>query len=352
MAKNVEEVALELTEKFSEKFSESTHFKTYCEIGAYLSSLDHCKDALRILEHALLTQALIRIPLIAHKIKTELGEEFEHQALFKFFLGIRKKRWLDSNKSEGVENYRKYEKEFFTKLLSSTLTKWESQNGFAIIEGDSADILFGNPTRLFNEQLASGRPFKDIGAGPMHGEYSHRIQWYLAGVGLKIDQIGSLYMDIKRWITRDKLEGLDKSTAIKRYLWECLLDRDGIPTNAASVAFGADDKLDFRAPSNLNLYLTSEEAGEIYPLLGLCVADRYLKRQAEAKDSSRIDTSYVYKIARNNARVQIVHNARLGVLVHGEATESNAKYYNVAQSGLFIRRKGTVVDVNWQAWPA
>lgn len=39
------------------------------------------------------------------------------------------------------------------------------------------------------------------------------------------------------------------------FLWEFLVDRDGVPSNAAIIPFKTLEQSDFRAPSNLNRWL-------------------------------------------------------------------------------------------------
>jgi hypothetical protein len=351
MPQTVEQIEAELREKFSATFAASTHFQKYCEIGAFLSSLENCKPALIQLERSMDHEVQLRVAKLVPVIKQNAGMTFSPEALFSWLFEIRRNRWRHATKEKGrlLSEYDDYSEALFSKVLTDVLTAWEHGSGFDIAPNDRSDILVSVPTSLFNAQLDSKRPFKDYGAGPEHGEFSHRIQWYLLGNGLGINDAAALYKDVKRFISREELAPADLPfSKAKRYVWECLFDRDGFPSNAASVAFNTGtDKLDFRAPSNLNRYLISKEAEASFPLLNLILSDRFYKR-------SKINLGmgdYVLKKAPNVPKAQLVAQAdrtRNGP-VHLAAT-ANQAHLDALKSGLFIRRGGRVVAIDWQAW--
>lgn len=219
MGQSVEEVKTELELLFSDKFAASPYFNTYCHIGAYLSSADNCKRQLKQLNDEMQEILEHRLADIRVRIVKEVGGTIAQDALADLLgtlAGVRQNRFGASLDSPQASPLAKLAKELFSKLLSDVLGRWEHDNGFDVDHAwglgarRPADILIGNPKSLFNTQLESGRPFKDLGAGPEHGEFTHRIQWYLVGNALGGFKAGDVYKDIKRWISRGQLLSHEK----------------------------------------------------------------------------------------------------------------------------------------------
>jgi len=91
----------------------------------------------------------------------------------------------------------------FSKLLTASLEEFERNHGFVV--GDRlpnyAGFVFGN---VFNESLALKQHWKDVGAGPEHGEYTHRLQWYIlirAGAikTVSVNQEATVFASIAPW---------------------------------------------------------------------------------------------------------------------------------------------------------
>ena len=61
-------------------------------------------------------------------------------------------------------------------------------------------------------------------------------------------------------------------------MWEFLVDRDGVPSNADIIPFKTAHQSDFRAPSNLNRWLSDGRLPQ-YPLLAAVLADRWRRRE-------------------------------------------------------------------------
>lgn len=162
---------------------------------------------------------------------------------------------------------------FFHKLLSNALAQFEIENGFDL--GVKADVLLGAPKAKFNNELRAGRPFKDMGADRNHGEFSHRIQWYLIGRSGRLkNHVIEIYRDIADRRTANPL-GKGK---YREFLWTYLFDRDGADGNASAVPFKAPHVSDFRGPSNVNSALRSGATAAEYPLLSVILGKRYEKR--------------------------------------------------------------------------
>lgn len=360
MGQSVEEVKTELELLFSEKLAASPHFDTYCQIGAYLSSADNCERELKKLNDEMQIILNHRLADIRVRIVKEVGGTIAQDALVDLLgtlAGVRQNRFEKKLDSVETSPLFKLAKELFSKLLTDVLGRWENDNGFDVDHAwglgarRPADILIGNPKSDFNKQLESGRPFKDLGAGPQHGEFTHRIQWYLVGNALKGINAGDVYKDVKRWISRGKLlshgerssnpQTFSTDNGYKRYLWEYLFDRDGEPSNATTVAFLAKAG-DFRGPSNLSGHLRESPSDCAYPLLAWCIRDRFLKRKHGV-----IDVAYMLKKAPDDSRLKELART------FDSLTKSELDMARMLApiDGLFIRRGTFRIAVDWQKWP-
>ncbi len=332
MAQDVEQVKIELESTFSEKFCEGPYFQLYCQIGAHLSDVKKCEAGLVQLEVLLKSIVDFRLIEISNSINISHGKYFTVDNLLLLLQDARSQREERTLIIEDID-FTFCSQILFRKLLSSALGAWEKANGFEVPPDDKTDILFGNPGKLFNEQLGKGRAFKDLGAGPEHGEFSHRIQWFLIGHGLKIENTGNVYKDIKRWISKEALPALNGGVGGRRYLWEYLFDRDGVPSNANSVAFKAESD-DFRGPSNLNHYLRGEAVAPRYPLLNRSLRERFAKRKL---NGPTID--YLLKKAPKDPALLELNDA---ISIRQELQQID-KLFN----GLFVRRTRSETSIEW-----
>jgi hypothetical protein len=337
MSESPSKVREDLKAYFSDAFQDSPRFETYVRIGSYLSSQMQCYSGLSELEKRLHKESWDRVKAIQENILITTGEKFTFFALWDLLKGIQERRFLENH---DAEPYKFYAKMLYRKLLSSVLYAWERDNGFTHDTGGKVDILVGNVGKSFNEQLKAGRAFKDIGAGAEHGEFTHRIQWFIVGEGLMIPNAGELYRHVAKWISREKLER-GSSGAYKRYLWEFLFDRDGIPSNAASVYFQCVDKSDFRAPSNLNRYLTESPTAP-FEILRQCLKDRRDKRTIHTVDP----VEYILKKAPKSP-----YDKQLKTLHKVGVVEETSALANSIGKGLFIRRNGEITSIAWELVP-
>lgn len=280
-AQNVEEVKIDLIEYFSEKISSSKFFDDYAAIGSYLSNPNKYGDALRKLDSDMEQLYVNRISKEypsydipnAYKEK-ELTQDFKY--LQKSYLSNQLIKERETWNTDLVKAEKAIKQ--FSKLLTATLANNEQKHGFSIEEENPAtDIIVGLPSR-FNELLRQKKPFKDVGAGHAHGEYSHRIQWYLITQmeGLQFTP-AEIYKKLPGWSTRHT----EYTTPRNFYMWEFLVDRDGVPTNAAVIPFKTTEQQDFRAPSNVNRWLCDMAQSQTYSWLHACLKKRWDKRSAE-----------------------------------------------------------------------
>jgi len=173
-------------------------------------------------------------------------------------------------------------------------------------------------TKPFLEIVRKGLPLKDVGAPITHGEYPHRIQWYVIArvAGLEPKRVRELYkllgdkafiVDFKKLAEEKKaaaekelaqaqesvaakgeaeepksgLERYQHRTLPDLYLWNAVLD---IPLSASEGddANKSIGDVGFAAPVALNKHITSGQGGLAYGPLRLAVLNRKLKRWLEA----------------------------------------------------------------------
>ncbi|MFN4816619.1 MAG: LirA/MavJ family T4SS effector [Pseudanabaena sp.] len=135
----------------------------------------------------------------------------------------------------------------------------------------------------FMTKIRGGKPLKDVGAAISHGEYAHRIQWYVLRMAAK--EVGST-----TWL-RSLYKVLGASEYIKvvdsikapvlNYtwtLWGALVDIPASLEKEETIG-----NVGYSAPVNLTKDL-SEGAGEMkYSMIQLAVLNRRLKRYYSAK---------------------------------------------------------------------
>lgn len=126
----------------------------------------------------------------------------------------------------------------------------------------------------FGAQFRLGQLFKDPGAMQDHGEYTHRIQWYIISTQNIVEDPNTVLASM--W---DHLATSGNANG----LWDCLLDRlryyNGIEH------FRATGKTDFRSPEHFNLWMMKQSD---YPTLSLFLNGRFEKRQINMEIMTQI----------------------------------------------------------------
>lgn len=272
-SQTADEVKKDMVEYFGSKVTESKFFEDYAQIGSYLSNPALYLPALRQLDGAMEMEFLGR----AQKA---------HSKLDMATLNKHDKAYLQNAHKANALAQRKWDTELteaapalmqFKKLLTGCLESNELKHDFKVAENNvGTDIVVGLPER-FNQLLRDRKPFKDIGAGREHGEYSHRIQWYLITQMTTLqNKPVEIYEKLPGWSTK-----ATKYTSPRPfYMWEFLVDRDGVPSNAAVIPFKTKEQEDFRAPSNVNRWLVEQKQSETcFSWLNACLKRRWEKRE-------------------------------------------------------------------------
>lgn len=142
-------------------------------------------------------------------------------------------------------------------------------------------------TETFLAHIRSAKPLKDAGAPISHGEYAHRIQWYVIAksakdIGSVSDRwLRSLYELLGNQAFVIELPKKYKARAIPDlYLWNAVLD---VPKSAADERTSGVGSVGFAAPVALNTHIAKGEGGLRYSQVQQAVLNRKLKRYYEAK---------------------------------------------------------------------
>jgi len=184
-------------------------------------------------------------------------------------------------------------KKITTHLLSDVLSANEAKFNFSLCSksgrphGQAVTYLAFIEPDLFREQLRKGRQWKDPTVPGAHGEFTHRIQWYMitttlqppgAGWSAFYQWIGTIkhVSDAKlasKMITSSaksifketkgfkECEAQDKEDWWNLGFWDALVDRNPSSKPYEFGPYNTDDEQDFRAPENLAPYLEKKVQG-------------------------------------------------------------------------------------------
>lgn len=221
----------------------------------------------------------------------DIQELLENKSKVQSYLKILEKRVNEMFEKSGSE--KKY-----TRALDMAL--WEEEKIWMDIENSevSSERSKGHVELIpesggqeeqeaFMTKIRGGKPLKDVGAAISHGEYAHRIQWYVLRMaanevkGTTPTYLRSLYKVLG---AREYIKRIDSINApMLDYtwtLWGALVD---IPASLENKEKETIGEVGYSAPVNLTKDL-SEGAGEMkYSMIQLAVLNRRLKRYYSAK---------------------------------------------------------------------
>jgi len=237
------------------------YFKDYANLGAFLSTpttRPFLKKALLVLEDDMVKQIGGWWPISDKKAAAKTHFDKQRGA------------FADKSGSTNVAADSN-----FKGLLSNALNEFERTHGFTVPAKLPifAGFVFGN---VFKDTIKNRMHFKDVGAGEKHGEYTHRIQWYMAVkagalVSEPPERAGIVYGAIHRWLNKSQGKNLPLLQ-----LWNYIFDmQKSLLTRGETLE---DD--DFRSPENLNGWLTGDADPDFCPLLRSFLRTRRTKRQS------------------------------------------------------------------------
>ena len=164
------------------------------------------------------------------------------------------------------------------KAMTSHLAAAEQEAGFKL-GMMPVDVL---PGPVFEQLIKSGfAPPKDPGAGPAHGESTHRLQWHAIINAHKAGHLKTSPKDLYAHIS--SVPGL----------WGGLLDAQG--------SEGSVIKQGFRRPDDATAFLRSAEGKRLLPNVSEAVDTRYQKRMRELDAAAALGASVAATMARAKA---------------------------------------------------
>lgn len=272
---------------------ERNEFKAFAQINSLLSSYKELLPALRILEakmarqyekrgEGLALEKLIRVKQLKTRIDEEKdriieksGEKYD----FDDFL-----EWAEEPSVQKVISvYRKKgKKDKAERLLTQVLAVSEREAGLNSLmkqagRSNSGAGLAGSlflsliENKKFADELKIGPSWKDVGAGPNHGEYTHRIQWFCIFKTLNNLDGAGLFTT---------LATLQTQLPAGQTLWDHVFDR--------GVVGSADD--DCRCPEKFNRRLMEDRT---LPTLSAWLRATCLKRELQGiPDAGSVGEGY------------------------------------------------------------
>ena len=175
----------------------------------------------------------------------------------------------------------------------------------------------------FLDTIRSGRHWKDVGASPLHGEYTHRLQWYLIANSGDIprNQVGALY----RFVGGFRDESKDPDSIGQKDLWPRLCDRPRMDMGGGNPG-DTTKPSDFRAPEHITRFFLN--SGNDYPILKAFIVARFEKRSQGMGDETNFPSTnsmqhYVAKkiFGKAYAELKEQERSRIDLLTSGQQTD-------------------------------
>lgn len=263
---------------------ESPFFERFKQIGAVLTHKPLVLEAVEQLDRDMVLILMARSKMwdddAEFKLQKQAAEYFQKRgpqykdALGSAGGGSASASVTSTSTPDHIAKYKKQKDPRYSHLLDEALRAEEKRGGFA----DAVDyITNGLTSTTFLASLRLKRPFKDYGALPNHGEYTHRIQWYIVSklVFNSQTQTSDAFAAIADWEVKRPDRGEYVSPPYN--IWDVLFDR-GPDTDFAMT--GPDD---FRSAAALNLWLCDAVVQQRAPVLSAFLRTRLAKRKAQAE---------------------------------------------------------------------
>jgi hypothetical protein len=244
MGVTTEVVSENLKKIFGTQIALKAPFALWCQLGAFLSTKESVLSAMQELDSL----------MIAKFCDRNFGNQNRRATLHFLVHGNRGHLKVAYQKHFADDRSLRLPANPFSHLLSDVLTETEAGHSFTTEPGESQKQnpdYFGPPPQDprervptyhgfveptdFMRQITKRSLWKDLGAQEVHGEFSHRLQWF--AVMSRLFQNGATASVV--FASIGEYEGTYKSETDERllYLWDALCDR----TNNKDVSF--DDKL-------------------------------------------------------------------------------------------------------------
>lgn len=157
------------------------------------------------------------------------------------------------------------------------------------------------PSNKFLGRIEKAKPLKDVGAAVSHGEYAHRIQWYVIwrsalSIGSITPQfLRKLYMILGDQFFEQHVKEYNAQTALNNMwsLWGAVVD---VPLSVVNAKHNEGQEpigeVGFSAPVTLTSHISKGEGELQYSQLRLAILNRRIKRYFQkdpTKDFGRSD---------------------------------------------------------------
>lgn len=181
-------------------------------------------------------------------------------------------------KDEQFKQFKAVNRASYHKVVTQTIhTALTSVKGFS---KDFPKFISFVQTTEFNLNLQAAKHWKDPGVAPVHGEFTHQLQWYLivkSGLFNDLD-LAKLFEAVGTiTVSGTKIPGSGFNTSTYKGglgLWEVLFDRGASPFPKV-----IDEKTDFRNPAILLQYIIGYP--KRWSVLAAYLAARQAKREFE-----------------------------------------------------------------------
>jgi hypothetical protein len=151
-------------------------------------------------------------------------------------------------------------------LLRDALRELETRYGFTSQVPRPRILTRELNPKEFRGMIRSATHWKDSGVLWQHGEYTHRIQWYVIIHSNRVANPALVFAETANVV--------DPMFVTPRDVWQALVDRE---KSGSGATFTVTLATDFRCPENLNLWLINEAEG--FPVLKAALTARATKRR-------------------------------------------------------------------------
>lgn len=290
--------------------NKSKFFHDFCQIGALLTDEARCILHLQTLNARMVAQVKKEVSKLTNKLRGifyargyehEVNRTFEQINNYGRIMNIRPTmadytstpvREMLSPLGTLAEWRHATGALDFRGILSKVLFESEVMWGFNIGEGGPRPIPtlsgFLHPDNFIQDLLAQGRHFKDPGASMSHGEYTHRIQWWIicqehfnGGTYTLKNAPIDVFKILGKHVTKHWKTALGvyadymPESMVVRTMWDQLVDSVPPDFPEANTTPNTDS---FQSPHNLNYFIMKPEKRYLFPLLHNFLVTRYNRR--------------------------------------------------------------------------
>jgi hypothetical protein len=268
-------------------------------LGDFVAIADYLREGPR--------NVLIALKELERMLELKCSQHAKYQArvVYTAAISYQKARMqgFQANDLRRVEQLKASTQGVFRKLLTEVLEEHEDAAGFTHLNNGRlvpTVLKFLSKQEFSGDLISKGLQFKDPGAKVDHGEFTHRIQWFLITSGARTSHhTCEVFKKVATYtplwpasITKGTPEKRTKDFAYAVFgLWDALVDRLG-PSDLqhkAGFDFICESVTDFRSPEILYKWLIEDpQAHNEVPLLSAILGARRAKRTMQKEKAKSI----------------------------------------------------------------